>query len=1008
MRPEIMSLRHRFRKGALSASILGMFLAAVPFPASASPADNTAMDDLLAEALAAFRNNDLSAPRAMPAELLMLSHIMEGIAAAERDDAGTAERLARSALEQAGNIADLRRRDMIDVMELLATQLDQANRLSAAEALMKEAVNFRIKTWGNSHPATLESMETYGAMLLSLNKLDELETLLKRVLDIRQATFGEEDPDTLTSRERYAGLIGSLGRTSEVAADYRRILDIRKRVLGERHQDTLRSLRNYAAAISSLGRKAEAEPFIRQAMELSADLLGESHPDTFLSIHNYAVSLNELGHPEQADALAKRALDLGIKLFGEESYQTLTSFLTAATVADELGHREEAENLMERAFVSSRKLGDDHWEIKLAACNNYAHVLIRNGRLEKARAILEEALETGKGVPGESHPIMLKSLGNYATILGKSGNIVEAERLDRRVVELSRARLGDNHIDTLKAALNHIADLLRLGRTDEAVEWLSWGGDRLYGWSGMEMQAMPRDVWRREMLFRISTWTDVIVSVALQAPTARRVDLAAQTVLRWKHRATEDDALLERLMHRPSDPGVGELASRVADIRRQLLAHIHNQREDLYRQASTELDETTRRLRQSSPEYATDALSRNVTVDQVVAALPERSVLVEFRLFDSMDPETGALSPTRLAAAVLQKEQAVALYDAGPVADIQARLDRLAKGNIAEAASLYEVLFGPVLERLRSADLVFVVPDGPLWSLSLATLQVEAGDGGYRPWVEMPQRIHVLATGRDLLTTPARPPAHEATGVVIFGGVDFDGVPDAGGRSPVSPPTAALARQEPPVKPLGALPESRVEVEQIRAAYATHGDTVVTYTDRQATEARLKALPSPPRVLHLASHGVFRTMGPVQERPELMSWVALSGANRGREGQLDADHEDGLLTALEIASLSLEGTALVVLSACETGQGEVDYSEGLIGLTRALRIAGAGHVLAALRSVPDDMTAEFMTEFHRAWIRLGMGNPQDALKAVQIAYSNDPDKRRSEPGFWGAFIMLGP
>ena len=125
-------------------------------------------------------------------------------------------------------------------------------------------------------------------------------------------------------------------------------------------------------------------------------------------------------------------------------------------------------------------------------------------------------------------------------------------------------------------------------------------------------------------------------------------------------------------------------------------------------------------------------------------------------------------------------------------------------------------------------------------------------------------------------------------------------------------------------------------------------------TGAEATEGALKALAAPPRVLHLATHGYYLETGSVEGQPLLQSGITLAGANRALAGEVGPDGENGVLHAVEAQTLNLYGTELVVLSACDTGQGAVDYSEGLEGLPRALYVAGrqerAGGALADRRS----------------------------------------------------------
>jgi CHAT domain-containing protein len=124
------------------------------------------------------------------------------------------------------------------------------------------------------------------------------------------------------------------------------------------------------------------------------------------------------------------------------------------------------------------------------------------------------------------------------------------------------------------------------------------------------------------------------------------------------------------------------------------------------------------------------------------------------------------------------------------------------------------------------------------------------------------------------------------------------------------------------------------------------------------------ALKSPPRVLHLATHGFYRSGGEQEREPMLLSGVALAGANRSLAGKGD----DGILIALEAEGLNLEGTELVVLSACDTAQGTIDYSEGVYGLVRALKIAGARNVMVTLWPLGDGEARDFMIDFYKYYL----------------------------------------
>ena len=139
----------------------------------------------------------------------------------------------------------------------------------------------------------------------------------------------------------------------------------------------------------------------------------------------------------------------------------------------------------------------------------------------------------------------------------------------------------------------------------------------------------------------------------------------------------------------------------------------------------------------------------------------------------------------------------------------------------------------------------------------------------------------------------------------------------------------------------------------------------------------------------------------------VLSGLALAGANQGREGQLGPYGEDGILYALEAQNLNLGNTELVSLSACDTGTGTLDYSEGVYGLVRAFHIAGAHNVLMALWKLGDGDAREFMKRFYS--IRYDGREPKDlavALKETQLSFIRDDNPRLRDPNVWAPYVLV--
>ena len=192
------------------------------------------------------------------------------------------------------------------------------------------------------------------------------------------------------------------------------------------------------------------------------------------------------------------------------------------------------------------------------------------------------------------------------------------------------------------------------------------------------------------------------------------------------------------------------------------------------------------------------------------------------------------------------------------------------------------------------------------------------------------------------------------------------------------------------------------------------------YLGAQASEETFKAEAPGSRVIHLATHGYFISCNHsknatgrgidlseafVGENPLLVSGLFLAGANLHGQGADSLGYEDGILTAEEVAGMNLEGTELVVLSACETGLGEVKTGEGVYGLRRAFQMAGARTVISALWPVSDQATAELMGKLY--------GAKRESIPQLMQRMALDrirklrKKKQPDIPLSWGAFIALG-
>ena len=267
--------------------------------------------------------------------------------------------------------------------------------------------------------------------------------------------------------------------------------------------------------------------------------------------------------------------------------------------------------------------------------------------------------------------------------------------------------------------------------------------------------------------------------------------------------------------------------------------------------------------------------------------------------------------------------------------------------------------------------------------------------------------VYRVTSTRELATKHS----YTDTTAVIYGGLLYD-------LDPVGQAAAGQHRENRSAEqPIPILKGTRIEADSI-VSIINHSHSrafkAIPFVGNKGTEASFKALSSTsPRIIHIGTHGFFYSDADslminrfeLGDNPLSHSGLFLAGANRKWFGEtLDKNEEDGFLTALEISSLDLRGLDLVVLSACETGKGDI-RRDGVFGLQRGFKMAGANSILMSLWKVDDAATCLLMTEFYRNWISEGM-TKHDALVTAKQTVRSHTEKGWDKPKYWAAFILL--
>jgi CHAT domain-containing protein len=290
-------------------------------------------------------------------------------------------------------------------------------------------------------------------------------------------------------------------------------------------------------------------------------------------------------------------------------------------------------------------------------------------------------------------------------------------------------------------------------------------------------------------------------------------------------------------------------------------------------------------------------------------------------------------------------------------------------------------------QKLPDAKRVFVSPDGVYNQINPETLY----DAKNKKYVADMYGIVLLSNLRELLMLGNQKRFEKYETAILYGNPKFNlGKKTDKKADTDTERTFAFGS-------ITMLPGTKKETEEITEILKKSGFSVHSYMDENANEENIKKINSP-QILHIATHGFF-----LQDKkkgdPMLRSGILLAGAE---DFDFSAERkEDGILTAYEAALLSLDNTEMVVLSACETGVGETEAGEGVYGLQRALKVAGAKSVLMSLWKVDDVATQKLMVYFYNELIK---------TKDKAMALKNAKAKLRTEsthPYYWGAFVLNG-
>jgi CHAT domain-containing protein/tetratricopeptide (TPR) repeat protein len=842
-----------------------------------------------------------------------------------------------------------------------------------------------------------------------------------------EARFPPGHPALAHSLNILGFLLEDMGESAKALPYYEQALAMRRRLYPEArfppgHPDLAQSLNNLGLLLMEMGAYGQALPYLEQALAMGRRLYPEArfpqgHPHLANSLDNLGGLLKRVGESTKALPYYEQALAMNRRLYPEDRFPQ--------------GHPDLARSL-----------------------NILGGLLQEMGESAKALPYLEQALAMRRRLYPEvrfpqGHPHLatsLNSLGFLLQAMGESGKALpyyeQTLAMYRRLYPEARFPQGHPH---LARSLNNLGFLLQeMGEQAKALPYYE-EALAMY-WPYLEREvAGAAEAEALALLRSLPRTRDGFLSTTRHVPGNEASAYAPV----WTTKAGLARLLQRRHTARRAAQDLAVKADwqTLLDVRRQLARLLLNPGPDLtdrdrrLRELSDRKEELERKLVQALPELPRQKELARLSSADLIRHLPAHSVFIDLLQYAYWQarPKKPATAGKQThtwsyVAFLLAPGRPVVRVELGPAAPINAAIaawrqaltdwratlppaeqQQLEEAAAQAAARVRRLVWEPLAPHLPAGtQTVYLSPDEHLARLPFAALP------GTRPGSVLldDYALAVVPHGPFLLEQLLYPPRFPAgpEPVLAVGGVGYN-----------PPGSAASGRGYQP------LPGTAAELRQLQAVAG--GRPVRPLSGADASAARLLAELPQARYAHLATHGFFaeaeltaekrraaqqvkdwaglmerqlrdpaaRTAAPTeravsgQRTPLAYTGLVLAGANR----PATAGPEGGIVTGEALVELPLEGLRLAVLSACETGLGELTGGEGVQGLQRAFHLAGCPNVLASLWNVNDQATAALMAVFyHQLWAE--KKPPLEALRVAQLTLYRHPERITDLAGERGA------
>jgi tetratricopeptide (TPR) repeat protein len=924
-----------------------------------------------------------------------------------------------------------------------------------AETSAKEAVAIRLKALGKTNPEYANSMSNLAHIYRVNGKNELADATFKEVLKLLKDNGMENSPVYASCMNNLASFYSEIGKDDLAEQSYKESMKLREKLYGKQSEEYAKSLNNIATFYNDKGQQQKAVALLRESLAISEKVVGKEHP-TYISA---VINLGRLYYDDESYALAEPLLVQALNSFEKSNGTTQEGYyLTLQHMGDlysSLGKYDKAHTNYQQALkIIEATLGTSH-NAYIRALRGVAGLYLEQEKYVEAQELLTKCVDlVGKSVgkehrdyvhalsqlgsalkdsgqPSKSIPFFKEALQiqerilgkgnlNYAMALGKLADAysemhfyAEALPLFEEALKITEKVVGKNHPAYI-TELNNFSGLYKvMGQYAKAEALLLpsvKGKLEELEKNTAYMSESEKRSFKEKNQTQFNNFTFLAIdrsgnspnTVVPAAEQSQKIigELYDMTIKSKGWLLGNSSKIRQRIMGSGNQQLIAKFEK--WEALKNKIAQAGNSGTEVNTNAEINIDalqaesnQLEKEISLASEEYKKSMTAKPVSWNNIRERLLPGEAAIEIIRTNYFGHDTLYLA---LIVTHETKDNPLMVVLKNGL-ELEKRYFNFYKNSIKNQSAdklSYDQYWKPIAAKLPDIKKIYFSADGVYNQLSLNAIQNPAT----QKFIGEEMDIHQVTSTKDILSFRAESRKRTKGTAVMLGNPTYNML--SGDAKNVKQTQGKEDRgfegfADMTVPPL---PGTQEEVSQIDKILLSQNWQTKVFTKELATEANAKRV-SNPNILHIATHGFFIQDQSGATEPMMRSGLILAGAVSYFRSVEKPEGDDGILTAYELTNLSLDSTEVVALSACETGLGEVASGEGVYGLQRALKVAGAKTILISMWTVNDQATQELMSLFYQNWF--ATGNKREAFKNAQASLR----AKYSTPYFWAGFVMIG-